>query len=119
MSAKERSLYNLRKGRLASDQFWYLLSLLKSVFLLGSWLLANYGLMAAYWLSIPFPFCQLGHLGLLEGWMDPCPFIFYLCAYVCPCGGREQLVGINSLLPPRGFQRWTPSSVLVASTFNC
>lgn len=28
MSAKERLLYDLRKGRLASDQFWYLLSFL-------------------------------------------------------------------------------------------
>lgn len=30
MSTKERSLCDLRKGRLAPDQFWYLLSLLSS-----------------------------------------------------------------------------------------
>lgn len=81
MSAKERSLYDLRKGRLALDQFWYLLSLLKSVFLLGSRLLENYGLMATYWLSIPFLVCRLGHLGLLERWTPA--LSYFICTHMC------------------------------------
>lgn len=52
--------------------------------------------------------------------MDPCPFIFYLYTYVCPCGSRKQLVeGVNSLLLPCGSWRLIPSSVLVASIFTC
>lgn len=116
MSAEERSLYDLRKGRLASDQFCYLLSLLKSVFLQGSQLLVNYGLMATYQLSTPFPFCRLGHLGLFERWTPA--LSYFICTHMyAHVEGREQLAGVNAFLPPRGSWGLTPSSVLVASTF--
>lgn len=91
--------------------FWSLSSFWEAGFLqtrVDGYLLAKHSL----------PFLPIGPSRTV--WeMDPCPFIFYMCTYVCPCGGREQLVGVNSLLLPHGSWGLTPSSVLVANTFTC